>query len=217
VPRSRLVKYPLLIKQILKYTDENHPDFPVLGRVLETLSGILSRVDKATGLARCRQVISRMDLPDEMGPVLSQATTLICEGQLKTSQGLKLQCFLFDTGLALTRTQATNRLTLYKTPQDAGHLKVVDLGTKVGRNNSFLPGSSGSGVASKHVFKVEGPTDSVTLVTHNEHNKKQWILGKHTCYHILNYFALISSLSFNRFAKSNRRSACRQCLRGGNK
>ena len=114
-----------------------------------------------------------------MGPVLTRATTLICDGPLKTSQGLKLQCFLFDSGLVLTRSLSNNRLSLYKTPFEVGQFKVIDLGTKVGRNNSFLPGSSGSGLGTKHVFKVETPMENVTLVTFNEHNKKQWMLGLH--------------------------------------
>lgn len=167
----------MLIKQILKYTSDTHTDAPILSRVLEILSNILDRVDKATGLARCRQVIGQIDMSDDMRAVLSQATTLICEGQLKTIQGLKLQCFLFDSSLVLTRSQPPNRLILYKNIFEAATLKVTDLGTKVGRNNSFLPGSSGSGVALKHVFKVESASENITLVTHNEHNKKQWILG----------------------------------------
>ncbi|XP_046636692.1 rho guanine nucleotide exchange factor 3-like [Daphnia pulicaria] len=179
VPRSRLVKYPLLIKQILKFTPDNHGDHKVLEQVLRILTNILDRVDKSTGLGRCKHVISQIDASEEMSPVLTRATTLICDGPLKTSQGLKLQCFLFDSGLVLTRSLSNNRLSLYKTPFEVGRFKVVDLGTKVGRNNSFLPGSSGSGLGTKHVFKVETLTDNATLVTFNEHNKKQWMLGLH--------------------------------------
>ena len=187
VPRSRLVKYPLLIKQIVKFTPEGHADLPVLAQVMRILSNILERVDKSTGLGRCRHVISQLDLPltGEGGggePVLSQATTLICEGPLKTAQGLKLQCFLFDSGLVLTRPSGQNQFGLYKAPMEASQLKVTDQGTKVGRNNSFLPGSSSSGgLSTKHVFKVEmvNSGESVTLVTFNEHNKKQWMLGLH--------------------------------------
>jgi len=114
-----------------------------------------------------------------MGSVLTSATALICEGPLKTGQGLKLQCFLFDSGLVLTRTLSNNRLSLYKNPFDVSQIRIVDMGTKVGRNNSFLPGSSGNSLGTKHVFKVETPTDNITLVTFNEHNKKQWMLGLH--------------------------------------
>jgi len=177
VPRSRLVKYPLLIKQILKYTPESHSDYKILEEVMRTLCGILERVDRSTGFGRCKHVISQMDLPEEVGLVLSQASTLICDGPLKTTQGLKLQCFLFDSGLVLTRSLSNNRLSLYKNPLEVGLLKVTDLGTKVGRSNSFLPGSSANSIGTKHVFKVETDTDSVTLVTFNEHNKKQWMLS----------------------------------------
>lgn len=173
------MKYPLLIKQILKFTPEHYSDHRVLEQVLRILTNILDRVDKSTGLGRCKHVIGQIELSEEMGPVLTRATTLICDGPLKTSQGLKLQCFLFDSGLVLTRSLSNNRLTLYKTPFEVGQFKVIDLGTKVGRNNSFLPGSSGSGLGTKHVFKVETSTESATLVTFNEHNKKQWMLGLH--------------------------------------
>lgn len=152
----------------------------MLEQVLRILANILERVDKSTGLGRCKHVIGQIELAsEEMGPVLSQATTLICDGPLKTSQGLKLQCFLFDSGLVLTRALSNNRLGLYKTPFDVGQIKVTDLGTKVGRNNSFLPGSSANGLGAKHVFKVETANESATLVTFNEHNKKQWLLGLH--------------------------------------
>ena len=144
---------------------------------MRTLCGILERVDRSTGFGRCKHVISQMDLPEEVGLVLSQASTLICDGPLKTTQGLKLQCFLFDSGLVLTRSLSNNRLSLYKNPLEVGLLKVTDLGTKVGRSNSFLPGSSANSIGTKHVFKVETDTDSVTLVTFNEHNKKQWMLS----------------------------------------
>lgn len=185
VPRSRLVKYPLLIKQIQKFTPEGHGDRPVLDEVLRILANILERVDRSTGLGRCRLVIAQLELPadGEMNPVLRGASTVICEGPLKTAQGLKLQCYLFDSGLVLCRqSSGNNRMTLYKPPLDAGRMKVTDLGTKVGRNNSFLPGSSSSsGLSTKHVFKVEAMDEDtvVTLVTFNEHNKKQWMLGLH--------------------------------------
>lgn len=146
---------------------------------MRILTNILDRVDKSTGLGRCKHVIGQIECSEEMGPVLTRATTLICDGPLKTSQGLKLQCFLFDSGLVLTRTLSSNRLSLYKTPFEVGQFKVIDLGTKVGRNNSFLPGSSGSGLGTKHVFKIEAANESATLVTFNEHNKKQWMLGLH--------------------------------------
>ena len=151
----------------------------MLEQVLRILTNILDRVDRSTGLGRCKHVISQMDLPEDMGSVLTSATALICEGPLKTGQGLKLQCFLFDSGLVLTRTLSNSRLSLYKNPFDVSQIRIVDMGTKVGRNNSFLPGSSGNSLGTKHVFKVETPTDNITLVTFNEHNKKQWMLGLH--------------------------------------
>jgi len=179
VPRSRLVKYPLLIKQILRYTPDGHCDYKILEEVMRKLASILERVDRSTGFGRCKHVISQMELPEDIGPVLSAASTLVCDGPLKTAQGLKLQCFLFDSGLVLTRALSNNRLSLYKNPLPVEMLKITDLGTKVGRSNSFLPGSSANSIGTKHVFKVETDTESVTLVTFNEHNKKQWMLSLH--------------------------------------
>jgi len=146
---------------------------------MRKLAGILERVDRSTGFGRCKHVISQMDLAEDMGPVLSAASTLVCDGPLKTTQGLKLQCFLFDSGLVLCRALSSNRLSLYKNPLPVGLLKITDLGTKVGRSNSFLPGSSANSIGTKHVFKVETDTENVTLVTFNEHNKKQWMLSLH--------------------------------------
>ncbi len=150
------------------------------------MNSILERVDRSAGLGRCRHVIAQMELSEDdalMSPVLKRATSLICEGPLKTAQGIKLQCFLFDSGLILCRPSSNSgKFILYKPPIDVCKLRVTDQGTKVGRNNSFLPGSSSSsGLSTKHVFRVETGEEggAVTLVTFNEHNKKQWMLGFH--------------------------------------
>ncbi|XP_063980426.1 rho guanine nucleotide exchange factor 3-like [Diachasmimorpha longicaudata] len=117
--RSRVVKYPLLVNEILKRTPAGHEDRCFLDEAKIQLSQLLEKIDKAMGDADCELARSKINVKDEYDPegCVAAAKELITEGQLKDSRGLKLHCFLFDTCLALTRRILRSRAKNYNLSQ----------------------------------------------------------------------------------------------------
>ncbi|XP_003707872.2 neuroepithelial cell-transforming gene 1 protein [Megachile rotundata] len=112
VPRSRIVKYPLLVKEILRHTATTHVDQSSLKEAYDMLSNLLKDIDKAMGNAECKLAQSKINVKLDYDPnkCIENATQLITEGQLKDTKGMKYQCFLFDTGFAITRgTRSLNK------------------------------------------------------------------------------------------------------------
>lgn len=105
VPRSRIVKYPLLVKEILKYTPTTDADHLPLKEASNILSDILKDIDHIMGDAECKLAQSKINVKVDYDPekCIANATELITEGQLKDTRGIKYHCFLFDTCFAITR------------------------------------------------------------------------------------------------------------------
>merc|ERR1719244_2057425 len=59
VPRSRLVKYPLLLKQVLKYSEDSD-DIATITATLSELERIICLVDTGMARARCALSVSGM-------------------------------------------------------------------------------------------------------------------------------------------------------------
>lgn len=105
VARSRIVKYPLLVKEILRHTPASHSDQTSLKEAFNMLSKLLNDIDRIMGIAECKLAQSKIHAKLEYDPskCIENATELITEGPLKDTRGMKFQCFLFDTGLAIAR------------------------------------------------------------------------------------------------------------------
>ncbi|XP_011694833.1 PREDICTED: rho guanine nucleotide exchange factor 3-like isoform X2 [Wasmannia auropunctata] len=112
VPRSRIVKYPLLVKEILKYTPAADADHLPLKEASNVLSDLLKDIDRIMGEAECKLAQSKINAKIEHDPekCIVNATELITEGQLKDTRGIKYHCFLFDTCFVVTRpTRRVNK------------------------------------------------------------------------------------------------------------
>lgn len=105
VPRSRVVKYPLLVNEILRHTPSNHSDQTTLRKASGILSKLLIEIDEAMGNSECKLAQSRINPSPVYDPQLSiqNANELITEGQLRDVRGTKLHCFLFDNCFVLAR------------------------------------------------------------------------------------------------------------------
>ena len=64
VPRSRLVKYPLLLRQVLKFS-ECQVECGHLATAVRHFEQVLRTVDAAMARARCQHTIARLDWLDE--------------------------------------------------------------------------------------------------------------------------------------------------------
>ncbi|XP_036388543.1 rho guanine nucleotide exchange factor 3-like [Megalops cyprinoides] len=108
VPRSRLVKYPLLLREILRHTPSEHADWPPLGAAISMVQGIVAEIDAQTGESECRYYKEHLLYQEESqrDPLIDQSRVLSCHGDLRNSRGTKLHVFLFQGVLVVTRTVA---------------------------------------------------------------------------------------------------------------
>ena len=67
VPRSRLVKYPLLLKQVLKYS-EDEDDVKIITECIQKLEKIIEQVDAGMAEAKCKKSISSMEFMTAVPP-----------------------------------------------------------------------------------------------------------------------------------------------------
>lgn len=114
-PMQRLTRYPLLIGQILKYTEEDHPDRVALGRALEVAERILGDVNESVrrhqDLEKLLKLSDSLVFPGVKGARLDLAAptrsmgprAILKEGKLaKAKSGRKLTGYLFNDLLLFT-------------------------------------------------------------------------------------------------------------------
>lgn len=95
IPRSRLVKYPLLLSEILRLTPPSHVDTLVLPHVSTALSSLLRQVDMATGSAECKRTLEQLHFPPSTPStslriakrLLDKANSVKCSGVLRDKRG----------------------------------------------------------------------------------------------------------------------------------
>ncbi|MED6250963.1 Rho guanine nucleotide exchange factor 3, partial [Ataeniobius toweri] len=110
IPRSRLVKYPLLLREILKHTPNNHPDRQHLEEAMLMVQNVVADINRQTGESECQYYKDRL-LYSEDGQrdeLIDGSKTLNCHGELKNNRGLKLHIFLFQDILVITRSVLLN-------------------------------------------------------------------------------------------------------------
>ena len=103
VPRSRLVKYPLLLKQVLKYSEEQD-DIKILTDCINKLEKIIELVDAGMAQAKCSKSISGMEFMSATPPAcVQEAKEEIMSGVLRNGRGTKVLVYLLDTALVVGR------------------------------------------------------------------------------------------------------------------
>ncbi|XP_054005742.1 rho guanine nucleotide exchange factor 3-like isoform X3 [Hylaeus anthracinus] len=159
VARSRIVKYPLLVKEILRHTPATHTDQTSLKEAYDMLSKLLNDIDKTMGAAECQLAKSKINIKSDYDSTncIENATELITEGQLKDIRGVKFQCFLFNTGFAITRRSRSMS-------------KKYNLCFPVIRKEQIFISTEDKSVTSCG-FKI----GDHFLITEDEHGKRHWI------------------------------------------
>lgn len=90
VARSRIVKYPLLIKAILRHTPVTHSDQTLLKEAYDLISNLLKDIDKIMGHSECKLAQSKINVKLDYDPnkCIERATELVTQGQLKDTRGM---------------------------------------------------------------------------------------------------------------------------------
>eukprot|EP00088_Acartia_fossae_P003104 TRINITY_DN11289_c0_g1_i1.p1 TRINITY_DN11289_c0_g1~~TRINITY_DN11289_c0_g1_i1.p1 ORF type:complete len:782 (+),score=224.45 TRINITY_DN11289_c0_g1_i1:47-2392(+) len=193
VPRSRLVKYPLLLKQVIKFSDDTD-DIQLLNHAISILEKTINRVDKAMAQSRCAASIAKMEfLTSTLPQAVASAKEEILSGVLRNSRGTKVYVSLMDTVLVLgrcvTRPGIGRVIQVYRDPIPLSCLGCQDIAD----GEAVKPGSFHRAFTNqshnKNAFRVywcshnsdsqqdqeEEESSSHTLVAQDEHTKRQWV------------------------------------------
>ncbi|XP_011600745.2 rho guanine nucleotide exchange factor (GEF) 3, like isoform X1 [Takifugu rubripes] len=186
LPRSRLVKYPLLLKEIQKCTPPDHPDEDTLPDALELIQSIVAEVNKKTGEAEC-QFYRRglMYLEDgQRLPEIQQSRFLYCHGELKNNKGQRLHVFLFELALVLSRPgedrDGGQVFHVYRQPLPNALINLEEIpdGEAAG-GGTFRGAFTGGNDKVKNCFRVSSrgrsKAHSFSLQANDSFSKQQWI------------------------------------------
>ena len=155
-PTTRLARYPLLLENVLKYTDPENPDQKDIPRVLTSIRDLLSRVNAESGKAENRFNLRRLDELLEFRPnervdlKLREANReLVFKSQLKKAAAdpPDIIAYLLDHAVLLVRSKQVGKvekLKAYKRPIPLELLaikemdEVIQKGSAVKRSSSSL-------------------------------------------------------------------------------
>lgn len=151
-PTTRLGRYPILIRDILKHTKEDHPDQISLNATVETIKDILKQVNEKAG-----KTINKIKL-DQWTKSLDQSTlekiedvsvlrlssvkrNFIREGTLQMKREnatpQEVDIVLLDNALVITRKKV-NSIEIIRKPIPIHLLKVVDHSEQDKINNQHV-------------------------------------------------------------------------------
>jgi len=196
VPRSRLVKYPLLLKQVLKYS-EDPDDIKTLTESIQKLEKIINLVDTGMAQAKCAASISTMEFLSSTPPqCVAEAREEIMSGSLRNARGTKVMVCLVDTALIVGRQVSRPGIgkvvQVYREPIPTTSLVCTDLADgEAVKPGSFHRAFSTTSNTSRNAFRVSwsdyedsmmansardpSTERSHTLVAPDEHTKRQWV------------------------------------------
>ncbi|KAF6131709.1 neuroepithelial cell transforming 1 [Phyllostomus discolor] len=183
IPRSRLVKYPLLLKEILRHTPKDHLDFQLLEEAILIIQGVLSDINLKKGESECQYYIDKLEYLDEKqkDPRIEASKVLLCHGELKNKNGHKLYIFLFQDILVLTRPVTRNErhsYQVYRQPIPVQELVLEDLQDGDVRMGGSFRGAFSNSDKAKNIFRVRfqdpSPSQSHTLQANDVFHKQQW-------------------------------------------
>ncbi|XP_040262907.1 rho guanine nucleotide exchange factor 3 isoform X3 [Bufo bufo] len=184
IPRSRLVKYHLLLKEILRHTPNDHPDQQHLEEAINIVQGIVTEINIKTGESECHYYKERLIYLEDCQRdlLIDNSRALCCHGELKNNRGAKFHVFLFQEVLVITRTITQNDnvcYQLYRQPIPVKDLVVEDLQDGEVRVAGSLRGAFTNNERIKNFFKVgykNGPqAQSHSFQANDTFNKQQWL------------------------------------------
>ncbi|KAI8632835.1 CNH domain-containing protein [Xylariaceae sp. FL1651] len=127
-PTTRLARYPLLLENVLKYTEDGNPDKEDIPKVLQMIRDLLSRVNAESGKAENRFNLRRLHEQLRFRPadrvdlkLTEDGRELVFKTQFKKTptDPLDITAFLFDHAVLLVRIKQvgkTEEVKAYRRP-----------------------------------------------------------------------------------------------------
>ncbi|GAB1298651.1 Rho guanine nucleotide exchange factor 3 [Apodemus speciosus] len=176
IPRSRLVKYPLLLREILRHTPNDNPDQQHLEEAINIIQGIVAEINTKTGESECRYYKERLLYLEEgqKDSLIDSSRVLCCHGELKNNRGVKV--------LVITRAVTHNEqlcYQLYRQPIPVKDLTLEDLQDGEVRLGGSLRGAFSNNERIKNFFRVSfkngSQSQTHSLQANDTFNKQQWL------------------------------------------
>jgi transcription termination factor NusB len=198
-PTTRLARYPLLLENVLKYTEDDNPDKEDIPKVLTIIRDLLGRVNAESGKAENRFNLRRLHEQLRFRPnervdlrLTEEGRELVFKSQFKKSptDPSEITAFLFDHAVLLVRikqTGKTEEIKAYRRPIPLELLaikemeEVIPQGGGVKRSSSSLIPSiktadpkKGEGwpITFRHLGKAGY---ELTLYASNQAARKKWL------------------------------------------
>uniref|UniRef100_A0AAY4BTB5 Rho guanine nucleotide exchange factor 3 n=1 Tax=Denticeps clupeoides TaxID=299321 RepID=A0AAY4BTB5_9TELE len=184
IPRSRLVKYPLLLREILKHTPKDHPDNQYLDEAIRMIQSIMTEINMKTGESECRFYKERLLYLEgrQRDLLIEQSRIITCHGELKNNRGVKLHVFLFQDVLVITRAVTQSEQLWYQMhhqPIPVHLLEYVDLQDGEIRLGGSIRGAFSNIERTKNFFRVSchsgGQLQMHSFQASDTFNKQQWL------------------------------------------
>lgn len=142
-PIQRVCKYPLLLRELIKYTPENHPDWDPLQSAFSKINSVVADINEAQrqaeGLQRIMEVTKMIDGIDSL---VAPGRNYVKEGELtfyksqKSKSGEKRHVFFFTDLILLTNRKGEKKFD-HKLSVDLDSCKLVVLADSSHIKNAF--------------------------------------------------------------------------------
>ncbi|KAL1872290.1 hypothetical protein VTK73DRAFT_1672 [Phialemonium thermophilum] len=153
-PTTRLARYPLLLENVLKYTEEDNADKSDIPKVLTMIRDLLSRVNAESGKAENRFNLRRLHEQLRFRPnervdlkLTEEGRELVFKSQFKKSptEQPDITAFLFDHAVLLVRIKQVGKgeeLKAYRRPIPLELLSIKEMDEVIPQQGSMKRSSS---------------------------------------------------------------------------
>jgi len=153
-PTTRLARYPLLLENVLKYTDDDSPDKTDIPKVLTKIRDLLSRVNAESGKAENRFNLRRLHEQLRFRPndrmdlkLTDEGRELVFKSHFKKNpnEQADITAFLFDHAVLLVRIKQVGKLEevkAYRRPIPLELLSIKEMEEVIPQSGSMKRSSS---------------------------------------------------------------------------
>ncbi|KAI6654148.1 Rho guanine nucleotide exchange factor 3-like isoform X4 [Oopsacas minuta] len=175
-PRSRLMKYPLMLKEISRLGGQ---DRFALDSAINKIEDIITVTDMRTGFAKCDSVKQSFQYLTEAQrlPEIESSTTLHFMGEMRNKHNTRLTVFLLDKVLIITRATPTKSGTIYHIHRQPVTLNDLEFENIPDSNPGSFRRRSAINL-NRNLIRFSSKSkqvNSLTLQCHSDFDKKAWM------------------------------------------
>ncbi|KAK4124890.1 CNH-domain-containing protein [Parathielavia appendiculata] len=200
-PTTRLARYPLLLENVLKYTEPDNPDKEDIPKVLTMIRDLLTRVNAESGKAENRFNLRRLHEQLRFRPnekvdlkLTDEGRELVFKSQFKKTptENADITAFLFDHAVLLVRIKQvgkTEEFKAYRRPIPLELLSIKEMeevipqaGAVKRSSSSLLPALRTPSIETKKgegwpvTFRHLGKNGyELTLYASNQSGRQKWL------------------------------------------